>query len=146
MSDDEQSDSGFKVVDKRRFEEDGSAKNTSTKDPNDGEKKAAAKPKPAEVKESSQSTPEQAQGEIPETVDFPSFVISLATQTLVMLGEMPHPETNQLTENLPAAKQTIEIVAMLDEKTKGNLTKEEERLVAEVLSSLRIAYVKKKGS
>ncbi len=76
-------------------------------------------------------------------VDFASFVISLGTQTLVMLGEIPNPETNLVSVNIEAARQTIEILAMIEEKTEGNLTQEESRLIGEVLAGLRLAFARK---
>ena len=75
-------------------------------------------------------------------MDFPSFVVSLATQAMMMMGAMPNPETNQIAENLEGARQTIDILAMLEEKTKGNLSSEESQLMTEVLSSLRLGYVR----
>ena len=51
------------------------------------------------------------------------------------------PETNQCTKNLPLAKQTIDILGMLQEKTKGNLNGEEERILSEILYDLRVLYV-----
>ena len=73
-------------------------------------------------------------------VDFSTFLVSLATQTMMLLGEVPN---EHVEVNIPAAKQTIDIIAMLEEKTKGNLNQQEEKLVSEVLSSLRMAYVNK---
>jgi hypothetical protein len=79
----------------------------------------------------------------PSALDFASFVLSLAHQTIVLLGEAPNPETNLIATNLEAARQTIDILAMLVEKTVGNLTDDEKRLLEEVLAGLRLAYVKK---
>jgi hypothetical protein len=76
-------------------------------------------------------------------VDFPSFLVSLATQGFVMMGEVPHPETQQTVTNLDAAKETIDILAMLEEKTQGNLSSEEQKLLAELLTALRLTFVKK---
>ncbi|MCC6221497.1 MAG: DUF1844 domain-containing protein [Deltaproteobacteria bacterium] len=74
-------------------------------------------------------------------VDFSSFVVSLATQAMVMLGELPNPETRVKSFNPEVARHTIDIISMLAEKTKNNLTVEEEKMVGEILASLRIAYV-----
>jgi hypothetical protein len=54
---------------------------------------------------------------------------------------VPHPEDQTSCSNLPMAKQTIDILGILQEKTKGNLTGEEERLLSEVIYNLRIAFV-----
>jgi hypothetical protein len=76
---------------------------------------------------------------LPE-IDFGTFVMSLATSTLVHLGEVPHPEGKAHT-NLPLAKQTIDILGMLRDKTRGNLTKEEGELLEQLLLDLRMKYV-----
>ena len=75
-------------------------------------------------------------------LDFSTFVISLASSAQVNLGAMPHPETNQTAQNFPAAKQMIDILTMLQTKTKGNLTEAEAALVEQVLFSLRMHYVR----
>ena len=84
---------------------------------------------------------EQQPKPIPE-LDFPSFVISLAGTAQMSLGLIPHPETNLIAQNIPAAKQMIDILGMLQEKTKGNLSKEEESLLDRILFNLRIHYVR----
>ena len=75
-------------------------------------------------------------------LDFSTFVISLASSTQVNLGAMAHPETNQTVQNIPAAKQMIDILTMLQTKTKGNLTEAEAALLEQVLFSLRMHYVR----
>ena len=75
-------------------------------------------------------------------LDFSTFVISLASSTQVNLGAMPHPETNQTAQNFPAAKQMIDILTMLQTKTKGNLTEAEAALLEQVLFSLLLHYVR----
>jgi hypothetical protein len=74
-------------------------------------------------------------------IDFTTFVFSLSSSAAIHLGLTPHPERPDCCENLPMAKQTIDILALLQEKTKGNLTGEEERMLADVLYNLRMAYV-----
>ncbi len=74
-------------------------------------------------------------------IDFATFVLSLSHSALMHLGEAPDPETNKVEKNLPLAKQNIDILGLLDEKTKGNLTGDEERLLAQVLFDLRMRYV-----
>ena len=95
-----------------------------------------------------QKSPDQGTRESPEEeqsaqeLDFSTFVISLATSAQVGLGAVPHPETNQTVQNFPAAKQMIDILALLKEKTKGNLTEAESMLLDQVLYNLRIHYVR----
>lgn len=77
------------------------------------------------------------------SIDFATFVLSLSHSALLHLGEAPHPETNKVEANLPLAKQDIDILGLLEEKTKGNLTGDEERLLAQVLFDLRMRYVER---
>ena len=77
-------------------------------------------------------------------IDFATFVLSLSHSALMHLGEAPDPETNQVHHiDLPLAKQNIDILGMLEEKTKSNLTGDEERLLAQVLFDLRMRFVEK---
>ena len=74
-------------------------------------------------------------------VDFATFILSLSHSALMHLGEAPNPETNQVEKNLPLARQTIDLIGMLEEKTKGNLSGDEERLVGQILYDLRMRFV-----
>ena len=85
---------------------------------------------------------EPAEDALP-TIDFSTFVLSLSHSALMHLGEAPHPETDGMEENLPLARQTIDLIGLLDEKTKGNLTGDEERLIGQVLFDLRLRFVEK---
>jgi hypothetical protein len=76
-------------------------------------------------------------------VDFTTFVLSLSHSALMHLGEAPSPETGEIEENLALARQTIDLVGMLEEKTKGNLSGDEERLIAQILFDLRMRYVER---
>lgn len=76
-------------------------------------------------------------------IDFATFVLSLSHSALVQLGEAPDPDTNETHLDLGLAKQNIDILGMLEEKTKSNLTGDEERLLAQVLFDLRMRFVEK---
>ncbi|MBU0991664.1 MAG: DUF1844 domain-containing protein [Proteobacteria bacterium] len=76
------------------------------------------------------------------SITFSTFIVSLNSTALVHLGVMGNPATNESAKNLPVAKQTIDIIGMLEEKTKGNLTAEEEKLIKNILHDLRLMYVK----
>ena len=76
-------------------------------------------------------------------IDFATFVLSLSHSVLMHLGEAPHPEDDKTRVDLPLAKQTIDLLGLLEEKTKGNLTGEEERLITQILFDLRMRYVEK---
>jgi Domain of unknown function (DUF1844) len=80
------------------------------------------------------------------TIDFATFILSLSHSALMHLGEAPHPDTNSVEANLPLAKQNIDLLGLLEEKTKGNLTGDEERLLAQVLFDLRMRYVERSKS
>jgi len=78
----------------------------------------------------------------PIPLDFLGLVSMLATQTLMHLGALPHPETGATSKNLTQAQMTIDILEILEAKTKGNLTKEEEEALRNILSDLRMAFVR----
>ena len=80
-------------------------------------------------------------------VSFNAFVVSLATTAAVHFGDVPDPESGQKPDpNLEAAGHAIEMLAMLEEKTKGNLTDDEAQFIKQVLYELRMRYVDaKKG-
>ena len=81
-------------------------------------------------------------GEDLPPVDFTTFVLSLSTSALAAMGLVDDPRIGGPNEpNLPVARQTIDLLAMLEEKTRGNLTGEEERLLGQVLTDLRLRYV-----
>jgi Domain of unknown function (DUF1844) len=75
------------------------------------------------------------------SIDFATFVLSLSHSALMHLGEAPHPETGKVEKSLGMARQTIDLISMLEEKTKGNLTGDEERLIGQILYDLRMRYV-----
>jgi hypothetical protein len=75
-------------------------------------------------------------------IDFSTFILSLSSSATYHLGLAPHPEKECQCHNLPMAKQTIDLLNLLQEKTRGNLTGEEERLLGEVLYNLRMAFVR----
>ena len=81
---------------------------------------------------------------LPE-IDFTNFTLSLSTSALIQLGEIQDPFTQKSTQNLPLAKQTIDLIGMLQEKTKGNLSPDEEKVIEYVLYDLRMRYVKAAG-
>ncbi len=81
--------------------------------------------------------------ETPETgLTFSGFILSLATTAAVHFGDIADPNTGERAEpNLVAAAQMIELIAMLQERTKGNLIEPEERLVDDLLYELRLRFV-----
>ena len=96
----------------------------------------------ARAKDAYQKEEEGAQ--LPK-IDFSTFVISLNSSALVQLGVLADPTTGEKSTNLALAKQTIDVLGMLEEKTKGNLNADEANMLKSILYDLRILYVKEKG-
>ena len=86
----------------------------------------------------------QQEPPLPE-INFATFVVSLNASALLHLGAIEDPNTGQATKDLAMAKQTIDILSLLEEKTEGNLTSEENNLIKSILYDLRIIYVKEWG-
>ncbi len=115
---------GFIVKDKRAFDTEGKVR---------GESK---KVKEEEVKE------EEKKGAAPlPEVNFSSFLLSLSSSTLLHLGEIADPQSGEKKKDLALAKQSIDIIVLLKDKTKGNLTHEEEELLDHLLYDLRMRFV-----
>ncbi len=74
-------------------------------------------------------------------LDFSTFVLSLGSSALMHLGEIEQPGTGATTKNLPMAKHSIDILSMLQDKTKGNLNTNESQLLENLLYDLRLRYV-----
>ncbi len=77
---------------------------------------------------------------LPE-VTFSTFVLSLASSALVHLGEVPNPETGGTSPNEALARNAIDVLTMLDDKTRNGLTPEESKLMRDVLYELRMKFV-----
>lgn len=81
-------------------------------------------------------------GELPDKpIAFSTFVLGLASTALIHLGEAAHPDTGEKRVDLALARQSLDLLSLLREKTRGNLTAEEEKLFDDVLTSLRLKYV-----
>jgi hypothetical protein len=129
--DKEQEEQGFRVTDKRGFSDDGASR-------------ADAAPENENANAAAPGTEEKsAQQEAPPRppIDFPSYILSYYTQGLVLLGEVPNPYTNKKEEDVEAARHTVDILSMLQQKTKGNLSKDEEQLLDSVLYELRMKFM-----
>jgi hypothetical protein len=129
---------GFVIKDKRAFSpETGEPKTEAPQ--NDEEKKAsgeeAVEPEKKEGSETREPFP------LPE-VSFSTFVFSLSSSAFLHFGEIPDPTTGEKNKNLAMAKHTIDILGMLEEKTRGNLTNDEAQLIKNILYDLRMRYVK----
>jgi hypothetical protein len=84
---------------------------------------------------------------MPETLSFTAFVLSLATTAAIHFGDVADPSTGEPPPpNLDGASQMIEILSLLDQKTRGNLTAEERQVLEQVLYELRLRYVEVAGA
>jgi len=137
-SEEELENQAFKVKDRRRFHPDG----TPVETPPEAEK--ATSPQNTEEKAPPQAAPEEQPHEIP--ADFSSLILSLAAGAQSALGISPHPLTGKPEKNLPQAKYSIDLLGMLQEKTRGNLGPEEAKLLEALLYDLRMRYVEAQTS
>ena len=90
------------------------------------------------VEEPGKKTPDAG---LPE-ISFMTFIMSLNASAMVHLGIIEDPSTGGKTKNLALGKQTIDMLGMLEDKTRGNLNKDEENMLKHILYDLRIIYVK----
>ena len=74
-------------------------------------------------------------------VDFSTHILSLASTTLIALGKMPAPDGSALPLDLETAKHLIDVLGMLEQKTKGNLDEAEQKLLQSLIYDLRVAFV-----
>jgi hypothetical protein len=139
MPDEKGEEKGFVIKDKRVFSQEEQDLNKEDKEPEKQPAKEETK-----AKEESSAEKQTAEAELPE-INFPTFIISLNASALVNLGAIEDPASGTKVKNLSIAKQTIDILSMLEEKTRGNLTEEEEKILKNILYDLRIIYVKEKG-
>ncbi len=87
------------------------------------------------------STESQYQDSEKNKVTFTEFIMMMSTQALFALGVVPNPENEKDLTNLPIARRTIDMLAMIREKTKGNLTQDEETMMDDVLHQLRMRFI-----
>ncbi len=121
---------GFVIKDRRSFDEQGELKKDDSPEERVREEPAKRPPKK-----------ESASPPLPE-VNFSSLILSLSSTAFLHLGEIPDPGTGEKRKDLPLAKHVIDTIGMLKEKTEGNLTREEKQLIENVLTELRLRYVK----
>jgi hypothetical protein len=121
---------GFIIKDRRSFDKEGELK----------EEKGAGDAGSQKTKEEKR---EQDAQRIPlPEVNFNSLIFSLSSSALLNMGDIAEPQTGETKKDLPMAKYSIDIISMLQEKTKGNLTEEEHKFLDNILADLRLRYVK----
>lgn len=121
---------GFVIKDKRSFDDGGQLKD---------EEEAQEEKKDEKDKETAQ---DDTKGQPLPEVNFNSLIFSLSSSALFHLGEIADPQSGEKQKDLPLAKHSIDIIAMLKEKTEGNLDEEEEKFLESILADLRWRYVK----
>ncbi len=124
MSEEEQ---GFVVRDKRG--------RSASDEPSIPMPEVAQSPEPQISTDAAEPTPPMP------PLTFASFVFSLGTSSLMLMGETLDPQQPSPPVNLPQAKEIIDILSMLEEKTKGNLSSEEASVIGDMLYTLRMKYV-----
>jgi hypothetical protein len=134
--DEKQEGKGFTVKDRRRFSPDTGEAREETPPSASAGAQAGAAPSSADQKPAGEPDHEP----LPE-INFSTFVISLSTQALMHLGEMANPLSGKIETDVPVAKQMIDILGMLREKTHGNVNASEDRLMEDILYDLRMKYV-----
>ncbi len=141
MSDEEK---GFSVKDRRMFSGAESEKTEKDEKP-DGSASTDETETPSRPERATETDADRLEDMPLPEVSFPTFILSLNASALMHLGAIEDPETGRPSKNLPMAKQTIDILSMLEEKTRGNLTDEEENMLKNILYDLRIAFVREKA-
>jgi len=143
MSDEEESKTGLKFKDRRRFDPSGNLRDQGATEEINADPGVNHLKKTVDLKTS--AVADQAPDASEPELNFASFMVSLATQALIQLGEISPPPGMDLPVNRAAAKQTIDILEMLKTKTKGNLDSSETKLIDEILYNVRMAFVKVQG-
>ena len=131
---------GFVIKDKRSFDEAGELRDTSEVQESK-EKESKEEVKTEEKRQERAATEDTQRPPLPE-VNFNSLILSLSSSAFLHLGEIADPQTGERKKDLPLAKHSIDIIAMLKEKTKGNLLDEERQFIENILTDLRIRFVK----
>ena len=136
MSDSEQKP-GFRVTDRRSFPEGGETQSAPAAETASGEPPAPGKgPLPGDG-----TSPEAGSDRGVPPADFSTFILSLGSAALIHLGEVEPPGETGKRRDLPMAKHTIDLLTLLWEKTRSNLTPEEDKLLESLLYDLRLRYV-----
>ena len=148
-------DKGFVVKDRRLFDEDGDVRADAEENEAQPEAPAPApEPEPPASEPQEAPQPEAAaepagepQGGRPPLppVDFSGLILSLAHATMMHLGQIPDPMGRPSQPDLELARHTIDTIAMLKEKTQGNLGEEEQKLIDTALTELQMAFVQMQG-
>jgi hypothetical protein len=141
MADEKNEPSGFKVVDRRSFNSEGSRREEGAPETKRAEPPRAAEgtPRPQKVEPQIIESPEAESREEPS--GFETLVSYLGTTTMFQLGLLAGPGGERIPPDMPNAQRTIDLLQVLQEKTQGNLTPNDSRLLDDVLYELRMTFV-----
>ena len=148
----------FRVIDRRRFAPDGSERDESAEPAPPSSSTHATEPPPTSAPRTEQEAPAAAAQSGPELAtphgepyeeragapfepSFGTLLISLSTQALMHLGEIPDLEGGEARRDLAAARHIIDLIAVLERKTQGNLDADEAALLERILYDLRMRFV-----
>ena len=137
MSEEQTGGSGFKVVDRRAFSADGTRRQAQ---PEDAERRPEL-PTPPSPAESGPIEVDQEEYAEPEGTGFEALVSYLSTTAMFQLGLLPGPGGERIPPDLVNAQRSIDLLEVLQQKTRGNLTPDEGRLLEDVLYELRMSFV-----
>jgi hypothetical protein len=163
----EEKEGGFKITDRRMFKPDGSLRDGAVTDgqlPAPPVELITPPPMPPAPPEPTMAPPppspiiaeeqDAAWGELgqlgeegapPEQTLFNEFLMQIASSAFIYLGLVEHPATGRRQVDLPAARETIDMLEMLREKTRGNLLPGEEKLFSDLMSDLKMQFVARSG-
>jgi hypothetical protein len=144
----EPEDKGYTVEDRRylNLSEEEKAKLQEKAGGKEAAKEAAAAEAFQEASQKAAAEADKTAQEVPlPEISFSSLIFSLSSAAFVSLGAIPDPNTGKVERNLSLVKQTIDLLGLLREKTRNNLSPEEESLFDHLLYDLRMAYVREVG-
>jgi hypothetical protein len=133
----EQEEQGFRITDKRGFREDGETRAA------EGSEKAEDKASGPQSSPTADKNPANQETPPRPPIDFTSYILTYYYQGLACLGVIPNPLTNKTEEDLASAQNTIDLLSMLEQKTKGNLGSDEQKFIEDVLYELRMRFMAK---
>ncbi len=142
MADDD--NKGYRVEDRRFIFREQQQEGKAAEPAPEAPEAAAAGPEAGPREPEEPSRKEERRGPLPP-ITFSTFIFSLNSSALIHLGEHPDPVTGQVERDLDLAKQTIDLLGLLRDKTRGNLSHDEEQLLEAILFDLRLRYVRLKG-
>jgi hypothetical protein len=139
-AEEQESGRGFRVQDRRRFAS-SSSQEARADEPNQKSEEVSAQNDQNAEKTFEHGEAPTTQDHAHDVISFSGFILGLTTQALMFMGEVPPPPGQTAVSDLGAARQTIDLLALLKEKTKGNLDVAENAMLENALFDLRLRYV-----